>query len=145
MRVLCLHGPNLNLLGDREPEIYGHTTLAQIDEGLRALGAELGLEVECRQSNHEGVLIDWLQEARGEVDGLLINPAGYTHTSVAIRDAVSALGVPSVEVHLSNVYQREAFRHRSLFADICGARVMGFGPGSYPVALRGLAGLLKAQ
>lgn len=142
MKVLCLHGPNLNLLGQREPHLYGTTTLAEIDASLRALGQQLGVSVRCLQSNHEGQLIDWLHEARGEVHGLLINPGGYTHTSVALRDAVLALEVPAVEVHISNVYQREPFRHRSLFADICQGRLMGFGPEGYALALRGLHKML---
>ncbi len=140
--MLCLHGPNLNLLGQREPEIYGAMTLGQIDAALVAAGRRLGLEVDCRQSNHEGVLIDWLQEARGRVQGLIINPGGYTHTSVAIRDAVVALGVPSIEVHISNVYRREGFRRRSLLADVCHGRLMGFGPSGYTLALEGLGGML---
>jgi len=134
--VLVIHGPNLNLLGEREPEIYGRTTLADIDRQLRELGDELGVSVETFQSNSEGAIVDRIQEARGKAGALLINPAGYTHTSVAIRDAVQVLGVPVIEVHLSNVYRRERFRHRSMIADIAHGRVMGFGAESYLLALR---------
>jgi 3-dehydroquinate dehydratase-2 len=142
--VLVIHGPNLNLLGEREPEIYGRTTLAEIDDRLRELGAELGVSVETFQSNSEGAIVDRIQEARGKVGVLLINPAGYTHTSVAIRDAVQALGVPVIEVHLSNVYRRERFRHRSMFADVAHGRIMGFGADSYLLALRAAAGLVRS-
>jgi 3-dehydroquinate dehydratase II len=137
MKVLVLHGPNLNMLGTREPDVYGAQTLDALDADLVALGASLGAAVECRQSNHEGVLIDWLQAARGVFDALLFNPGGYTHTSVALRDAVLASEVPCYEVHLSNVYARESFRHRSLFADISRGRILGFGAQSYALALRG--------
>lgn len=137
MKVLVLHGPNLNMLGTREPDVYGAQTLDAIDASLVALGAQLGAEVDCRQSNHEGVLIDWLQEARGAYDALLFNPGGYTHTSVALRDAVLASELRCYEVHLSNVYNRETFRHRSLFADISQGRILGFGADSYRLALRG--------
>jgi len=144
MHILCLHGPNLNLLGEREPEVYGRTTLAEINENITAEAKKLGLVVKCRQSNHEGVLVDWLQQARGQARGLIINPGAYTHTSVAIRDAVTFLDVPSIEVHISNVYQRESFRHRSLFSDVCAARLMGFGPMGYTLALQGLSTMLAA-
>lgn len=144
LAVLCLHGPNLNLLGTREVGIYGTTTLAEVDAGLVELGRSLGASVTCRQSNHEGVLIDWLHAARGQVQALLINPGGYTHTSVALRDAVAALGVPSFEVHISNVYRREPFRHTSLLADICEGRLMGFGVLGYELALRGAIARARA-
>ena len=143
VRVLCLHGPNLNMLGRREPEIYGATTLAELDASLVALGEELGAEVICRQSNSEGGLIDILQEFMGGLDALLINPGGYTHTSVALRDAVAALDVPAFEVHISNVHRREAFRHHSWFADICVGRLMGFGTLGYALALRGAVELTR--
>jgi 3-dehydroquinate dehydratase II len=142
--VLVVHGPNLNLLGEREPGIYGRTTLAQIDLRLRELGLELGMAVDTFQSNSEGAIVDRIQEARGEIDALIINPAAYTHTSVAIRDTISTLGVPIIEVHLSNVYRREAFRHHSTIADIVDGRVIGFGPDSYYLALRAAQGLVGA-
>jgi 3-dehydroquinate dehydratase-2 len=145
MRALCLHGPNLNLLGLREPHRYGARSLAQIDADLIALGHDLGVHVTCLQSNHEGQLIDWIQAARGAYDALLFNPGGYTHTSVALRDAVLAADIPCVEVHLTNVYAREPFRHTSLFADIALARVMGFGAEGYALALRGAVAALRPK
>lgn len=138
MRVLVVHGPNLNLLGSREPGVYGAETLGAIEERLRALAAEIGVELEFFQSNHEGALVDRIQAARGRADGILINPAAYTHTSVAIRDALLAVGLPFVEVHLSNVHAREPFRHRSLLSDRAVGVVLGFGPDSYLLGLRGL-------
>jgi 3-dehydroquinate dehydratase-2 len=135
-RVLVIHGPNLNLLGEREPEIYGRTRLRDIDRELKRLGGELGLVVETFQSNAEGAIVDRIQRARGKSDVLLINPGAYTHTSVAIRDAIIAVDLPVIEVHLSNVYKREPFRHRSTIADIAAGRIMGFGAESYYLALR---------
>jgi 3-dehydroquinate dehydratase-2 len=143
LRVLVVHGPNLNLLGEREPEVYGRTTLADIDRELKQLGAELGVKVETFQSNSEGDIITRIQEARRKVDALLINPAGYTHTSVAIRDAILALDVPAIEVHLSNVYRREPMRHRSTIADVAVARIMGFGAPGYALALRAVRSLVE--
>lgn len=140
--VLVLHGPNLNMLGVREPGIYGHATLASIDADLGTLATELGLRVTCRQSNHEGQLVDWIQGARPEFAGILINPAAYTHTSVAVRDAISAAGLPTVEVHLSNIHAREAFRHHSYSAAVCVGQIAGFGPESYLLGLRALASRL---
>lgn len=142
--VLVVHGPNLNLLGDREPEIYGRTRLVEIDQRLRELGKELELAVETFQSNSEGAIVDRIQQARGKVDALLINPAGYTHTSIAIRDAVLALEIPVIEVHLSNIYRREPMRHHSTLADVADGRVMGFGAESYMLALRAVRGLVEA-
>jgi len=144
LRVLVVHGPNLNLLGEREPEVYGRTRLSDIDRELKRLGGDLGIKVTTFQSNSEGDLITRIQEARGKIDALLINPAGYTHTSVAIRDAILALETPAVEVHLSNVYRREPFRHHSTIADIAVARIMGFGAPGYALALRAVRGLVEA-
>lgn len=143
-KVLVIHGPNLNLLGEREPEVYGRTTLADIDRDLHNLAAELSLDLETFQSNSEGVLVDRIQAARRSVDLLIINPAAYTHTSVAIRDAILAVGIPCIEVHLSNVYKREPFRHHSTIADIAAGRIMGFGADSYMIALYGAKNLIAA-
>jgi 3-dehydroquinate dehydratase-2 len=143
--VLVIHGPNLNLLGSREPEIYGRTTLRDINQRLVGLGRELGLRVETFQANGEGAIVDRIHEARGKIAVLLINPAAYTHTSIAIRDAVSALDAPAIEVHLSNVYKREPFRHHSTIADIAEGRIMGFGAESYVLALRAAVALVARQ
>jgi 3-dehydroquinate dehydratase II len=142
-KILVLHGPNLNLLGLREPEVYGRMALEEIDQRLQVLGGELGVEVECRQSNHEGQLIDWLHEARSRVTGVVFNPGGYTHTSVALRDAVAATGLPVVEVHLSNIHARDEFRQRSLIAPVCAGAIAGFGWRSYALALRALVERLE--
>jgi 3-dehydroquinate dehydratase-2 len=139
MKVLVVNGPNLNLLGTREPGIYGHTTLADIEARVKALGAELGLEIECIQSNSEGALVDAVQSAAGRAAAIIINPAAYTHTSIALRDALAAVGLPAVEVHLSNVHAREEFRHTSLTAPSCRAVIAGFGAEGYLLALRGIA------
>jgi 3-dehydroquinate dehydratase II len=136
--VLVLHGPNLNLLGTREPETYGRDTLADIDRALQQLGVELGVGVECHQSNHEGELVELVQAAAGRHQGLLVNLAAYTHTSVAIRDALAAVALPFVEVHLSNVHARESFRHHSMVASLAAGVVQGFGVDSYLLGLRGL-------
>jgi 3-dehydroquinate dehydratase-2 len=138
MKILVLHGPNLNLLGTREPEVYGSLTLDEIDGRLVELGKSLGAEVSCQQSNHEGALIDALHEARAWADGVVFNPGGYTHTSVALRDAVTAIGIPVVEVHLSNVYAREGFRQTSLLSGACKGKITGFGWQSYMLGLRAL-------
>lgn len=143
LRILVLHGPNLNLLGEREPEVYGRTTLAEIDAQLRDLADELGVEIDCRQSNHEGVLIDAVQEAIGTRDGVLINAGGLTHSSVALRDALAA-GPPAVEVHVSNIHAREPFRQASLLAGVCVGGVFGLGADSYLLGLRGLVGRLRS-
>lgn len=141
--ILVLHGPNLNLLGSREPELYGSATLEEIDQRLRKLATELGVDLAVRQSNHEGELVEAIQQARGAVDAIVINPAAYTHTSVAIRDALLAVGVPAVEVHLSNPMKREPFRQKSLIADVVVGTVSGFGPLSYELALRAAAAVAK--
>lgn len=137
-RIAVVHGPNLNLLGTREPEIYGSDTLAEIDGRLRELGADLGADVTCFQSNHEGALVDYIQGLRGRCDGIIINAAAYTHTSVALRDVLVAVGIPFVEVHLSNVHAREAFRHRSYLSDVARGVICGFGAQSYDLGLRAL-------
>ena len=135
MKILFLNGPNLNLLGQREPEVYGHTTLAQIEAQVRERAAQLGAEVQFRQSNLEGELVTWIQQAKGEFDGIVLNAAAYTHTSIALRDAISSIGIPTIEIHLSNVHAREDFRHRSLIAPVCHGQITGFGPLSYILAL----------
>lgn len=138
MKILVLHGPNLNLLGTREPTIYGKITLSEINGSISSLASELGIEVSIFQSNSEGALIDKIQEAPGLVDGILINPAAYTHTSIAIRDAISASSLPVVEVHLSNIHKREEFRSRSFIAPVSLGQISGFGPDSYLLGLRAL-------
>ncbi len=142
LKILVIHGPNLNMLGMREPEIYGHQSLEEINEALRAQAKQLGLAVETFQSNHEGEMVDQIQQAHDTFDGIIINPAAYTHTSVAIRDALSMLTIPIVEIHLSNINKRESFRHTSLMADIATARIAGFGAQGYQLALEGVAHLL---
>lgn len=142
--VLVVHGPNLNLLGEREPEVYGRTRLADIDRELARLGQELEMSVDTFQSNSEGAIVDRIQKARRGCDVMLLNPGAFTHTSVAIRDAILAVNVPVIEVHLSNVYRREPFRHHSTIADIADGRIMGFGAESYSLALRAARGVVEA-
>ncbi|OGO40648.1 MAG: type II 3-dehydroquinate dehydratase [Chloroflexi bacterium RBG_16_58_14] len=142
-KILVLHGPNLNLLGRREPQIYGSLTLAEIDQRIVQAGVEAGLEVRTLQSNHEGVLIDALHEAREWASGVIINPGGYTHTSVALRDAITAISIPVIEVHLSNVDAREEFRRKSLISPVCKGKIAGFGWHSYWLALQALREILQ--
>ncbi len=144
MKILILHGPNLNLLGTREPEVYGSTTLEDINKKLIALGKELNAEIKCAQSNHEGALIDALHDARTWANGIVFNPGGYTHTSIALRDAISAIQIPVIEVHLSNVYAREKFRQISFVSAVCKGKVTGFGALSYELGLRGLLDIIKS-
>lgn len=143
-RVLVLSGPNLNLLGTREPDVYGATTLDDIEQALGDLAKQLGATVECRQSNQEGQLIDWLHDARDTFDGIVINPGGLTHTSVSLRDGIAAAGLPTVEVHISNTQARESFRHASVTAAVCIGSVSGFGKTSYLLGLRAIVDYLNA-
>jgi 3-dehydroquinate dehydratase II len=145
LRVLVLHGPNLNLLGDREASIYGTTSLDAIDSSLSKLGEDLGVSLDIRQSNHEGELVTWIQEARSGCQGIIINPAAYTHTSIAIRDALAAINVPVIEVHLSNIYRREEFRRHSYVSGVALGQISGFGPSGYLLALRGLCDHLSSH
>lgn len=138
MKLLVIHGPNLGLLGSREPGIYGRTTLADLNAALAGTAQELGVEIECFQSDVEGELVQRIGRAVGDADGIVINPAAYTHTSVALRDAIGACGLPTLEVHLSNTHAREAFRHQSLTAPVCVGQIMGLGPDGYEWALRAL-------
>jgi 3-dehydroquinate dehydratase II len=143
--IMILHGPNLNLLGQREPEVYGKMSLEEIDQRLAAAGRELALEVRSFQSNSEGGLIDALHTAREWASGVIFNPGAYTHTSVALRDAVAAIQLPVIEVHLSNVYAREEFRHTSLLSPVCAGKITGFGWRSYLLGLHALAGMLSGE
>ena len=143
IKVLVIHGPNLNMLGTREPDKYGKATLEEINQNLKELGEKLGIDVEVFQSNHEGVIVEKIQEATAEFNGLIINPAAYTHTSVAIRDAVLLLDFPVIEVHLSNVYQREKFRHTSMISDIVMGKITGLGAYGYQAALKALGEILE--
>ena len=140
-KILVLNGPNLNLLGMRQPEIYGKATLSYIEKQVRVLAKELGVEVDFRQSNSEGELVTWIQETSGKFDALVINPAAYTHTSLAMRDAISAIGIPTVEVHLSNIHKREPFRHHSYIAEVAVGQIAGFGVQSYLIGLRAAVAL----
>ena len=141
-KILVLHGPNLNLLGKRQPEIYGRLTLEQINARIRMLAKELGLNVEIRQSNNEGELVTWIQEAPATFAAIVINPAAYTHTSIALRDAISAVAIPTIEVHISNIHKREPFRHHSFVAEAAVGQITGFGAQSYLLGLRAAAAQL---
>ncbi|MGB5055298.1 MAG: type II 3-dehydroquinate dehydratase, partial [Nitrospirales bacterium] len=141
--ILVLHGPNLNLLGTREPTLYGTITLEEVNASLKKLGMDLGVSVESRQSNLEGELVTWIQEANAQFEGLVFNPAAYTHTSIALRDAVVGVGIPMVEVHLSNIHRRESFRRRSYLAPVSLGQISGFGPQSYLLGLRALVDALQ--
>ena len=135
IKILFLNGPNLNLLGEREPGVYGRTSLAEIEKKVRKRAGELKVAVEFHQSNVEGDLVNWIQDAKGKFDAVVLNAAAYTHTSVALRDAISAVGVPTIEIHLSNVHAREKFRRRSIIAPVCLGQISGFGPNSYILGL----------
>lgn len=143
-RVLVLHGPNLQLLGQREPDVYGHTTLAQLNADLVEFGESLGLQVECLQSNHEGVWLDAIAQAPAKADGLVINPGAWTHTSVAIHDALRSIELPAIEVHLSNLFAREPFRHHSQTAPPCSGVIMGLGTQSYRLGILALQAIFRA-
>ena len=143
MKILVIHGPNLNLLGEREPEKYGKRTLEAINASIKKLAVELGTEIEFFQSNCEGQLVSKIQEAKHNFDGIVINPAGYTHTSIVLRDAILAVTKPCVEVHLSNIYTREEFRHHSFIAPVCVGQITGFGLDSYLLGLKALVNHLK--
>lgn len=138
MKLLVINGPNLNMLGIREPEKYGNTTFAELEKELYAYSFELGIDIETFQSNHEGEIIDKIQQTLGNFEGILINPGGYTHTSVAIRDAIASVNLPCVEVHMTNIHAREEFRHKSLIAPVCTGQIAGFGKESYKLGLKAL-------
>jgi 3-dehydroquinate dehydratase-2 len=145
MKILFLNGPNLNLLGQREPEVYGRVTLGDIEARVRQRAGELKAEIEFRQSNLEGELVTWIQKAKGYFDVIVLNAAAYTHTSVALRDAIAAAGVPTIEIHLSNIHAREEFRHKSLIAAVCRGLIAGFGSHSYVLAVDAAVNVKESQ
>jgi 3-dehydroquinate dehydratase II len=145
MKVLFLNGPNLNLLGQREPDVYGRTTLADIESAVRERAGKLGVAIEFRQSNVEGELVAWIQQAKGAFDVIVLNAAAYTHTSIALRDAIAAVGVPTIEIHLSNVHAREEFRHKSLIAPVCRGQICGFGANSYILAVEASINVIETK
>lgn len=144
-KILVVHGPNLNTLGTRETDIYGDTSLTDINSGLKAYGDEHGCEMICFQSNHEGAIVDTIQDAVGKIDGLIINPAAFTHTSIAIRDALLLLQVPIIEVHLSNIHRRESFRHQSMMVDVVTGQIVGLGVVGYNLALQAIISLIAQK
>ena len=145
MKILFLNGPNLNLLGQREPQVYGKTTLSDIEAMVRKQAAVRGVALEFRQTNHEGELVGWIQSAKGTFEVIVLNAAAYTHTSVALRDAISGTGVPTIEIHLSNVHAREEFRHKSLVAAVCKGQITGFGSYSYLLALEAAVNIIETS
>jgi len=145
MKILFLNGPNLNLLGQREPEVYGRTTLGDIEAKVRERASRLNAEIDFRQSNVEGDLVAWIQQAKGKFDVIVLNAAAYTHTSIALRDAIAAVGVPTIEIHLSNVHAREEFRQKSLIAPVCRGQICGFGAQSYVLAVEAAVNVMDTQ
>src|SRR5437762_11553779 len=145
MKILFLNGPNLNLLGQREPQIYGRTTLADIEAAVRQRAAKRRIEIEFEQTNLEGELVTWIQKATGKFDVIVLNAAAYTHTSVALRDAIAAVGTPTIEIHLSNVHAREEFRHKSVLAPVCRGLILGFGPMSYVLAVDAAVNVIRPE
>jgi len=145
MKILFLNGPNLNLLGQREPGVYGRATLADIETQVRKKAATLKADIDFRQSNLEGELVAWIQQAKGNFDIIVLNAAAYTHTSIALRDAIAAVGVPTIEIHLSNIHAREEFRHKSLIAPVCIGQISGFGPNSYVLGLEAAVNVIVAS
>ena len=143
MNILVINGVNMNMLGIREPEKYGSMTLKDLEKDLYAYSFELGIDIETYQSNHEGEIVEKIQQAKDKFDGIIINAAAYTHTSVAIRDAISAVDIPTIEVHMTNIHAREEFRHKSLIAPVCKGQIAGFGAESYKLALKGIQSILK--
>lgn len=142
-KILVIHGPNLNMLGIREPELYGGTTLEEINEKINRLAREIGVEVTIKQSNHEGEIVEMIQGALGNYGAILINPAAYTHTSVALRDAIASVGIPTIEIHITNIHKREEFRHKSLLSSVAAGQISGFGVNSYLLGLRAANYLLE--